>query len=144
MVRVVGYCVMSNHFHVLVAVPCRPEILPGEDWLIEHVHRSYGKATAMMLAETLKQHRNTGAHEAAQKIVDSWFARMWDVSAFMKTLKQRFTQWFNKHHGRKGTLWEDRFRSVLVEGNDALAVMASYIDLNPVRAGIVEDPADYR
>ena len=72
-------------------------------------------------------------------------ASMWDVSAFMKLLKQRFTQWFNRQRGRKGTLWEERFKSVLVEGTgDVLATMAAYVDLNPVRAGIVEDPADYR
>jgi putative transposase len=67
------------------------------------------------------------------------------VSQFMKTLKQRFTQWFNKRHRRKGTLWEERFRSVLVEGGGGpLAMMAAYIDLNPVRANVVADPKDYR
>ena len=66
---------------------------------------------------------------------------MWDVSAFMKLLKQRFTQWFNRRHRRKGTLWEERFKSVLVEGShQVLATMAAYIDLNPVRARLVEDP----
>jgi hypothetical protein len=70
---------------------------------------------------------------------------MWDVSGFMKMLKQRFTQWYNGCRGRKGTLWEERFRSVLVEGaGQALAAMAAYIDLNPVRAGLVKDPKDYR
>ncbi|MBL9126449.1 MAG: chemotaxis protein CheW, partial [Verrucomicrobiales bacterium] len=59
--------------------------------------------------------------------------------------KQRFTQWYNVRVGRKGTLWEDRFKSVLVDGaGRALATMAAYIDLNPVRAGIVRDPKDYR
>jgi hypothetical protein len=49
---------------------------------------------------------------------------MWDVSAFMKLLKQRFTQWFNRRRGRKGTLWEERFKSVLVEGaGPALSAM---------------------
>jgi len=73
---------------------------------------------------------------------------MWDISQFMKTLKQRFTQWFNKKHKRKGTLWEERFRSSLVEGQErggqALHMVAAYIDLNPIRAGVVEDPKDYR
>jgi putative transposase len=67
------------------------------------------------------------------------------VSQFMKTLKQRFTQWYNKRHKRTGTLWEGRFRSVLVEGvGTPLATMATYIDLNPVRAELVDDPKDYR
>ena len=59
--------------------------------------------------------------------------------------KQRFSQWFNKRTNRKGTLWEERFRSVLVEGaGPALATIAAYIDLNPVRASMVTDPKDYR
>lgn len=60
-------------------------------------------------------------------------------------LKQRFTQWFNRHRGRKGTLWEERFKSVLAEeADEALPTMAAYIALNPVRAGMVEDPKDHR
>ena len=73
----------------------------------------------------IEQFREAGAHDAAQRVIAGWLGRMWDVSAFMKTLKQRFTQWFNKRHRRKGTLWEDRFRSVLVEcGGGPLAMMA--------------------
>ncbi len=70
---------------------------------------------------------------------------MSDVSEFMKTIKQRFSVWFNRTHKRYGTLWADRFKSVLVEGSgNPLQTMAAYIDLNPVRACIVEDPKDYR
>jgi hypothetical protein len=72
---------------------------------------------------------------------------MGDVSHYMKSLKQRFTQWFNRtrQSRRKGTLWEERFKSVLVEGTvEALSTVAAYIDLNPVRAAIVSDPKDYR
>ncbi|MEO0446755.1 MAG: hypothetical protein AAF191_11845, partial [Verrucomicrobiota bacterium] len=48
-------------------------------------------------------------------------------------------------HGRKGTLWEGRYRSTLIEdGEESLLQVAAYIDLNAVRAGIVEDPKDYR
>jgi len=47
--------------------------------------------------------------------------------------------------GRKGTLWKERFKSVLVEGDEkALMTVAAYIDLNPVRAGMVERVEDYR
>jgi hypothetical protein len=71
--------------------------------------------------------------------------RMHEVSAFMKTVKQRFSVWYNKSHQRYGTLWSDRFKSVLVEAEPrALATVAAYIDLNAVRAGLVDDPADYR
>jgi hypothetical protein len=69
---------------------------------------------------------------------------MHDLSEFMKTLLQRFTRWFNRTHQRSGTLWEERFKSVIVESGVAARTMAAYIDLNPVRAGMVKDPAEYR
>jgi hypothetical protein len=83
-----------------------------------------------------------GAAEARQKLL----VRMGDLSEFMKTVKQRFSIWYNRNHGnRLGTLWADRFKSVLVEGaGNPLQTMAAYIDLNPVRAGIVDDPKNYR
>jgi hypothetical protein len=72
-------------------------------------------------------------------------ARMSDVSEFMKAVKQRFSVWYNRSHKRYGTLWAERFKSVLVEGEgNPLQTMAAYIDLNPVRAGLAEDPKDYR
>ena len=70
---------------------------------------------------------------------------MFEISEFFKALKQRFSQYYNTREGRNGPLWEQRFKSVLVEGSeDALLTMAAYIDLNPVRAGLVKDPKDYR
>ena len=66
------------------------------------------------------------------------------VPGWIISLLQRFTRWFNRTHNRTGTLWEERFKSVIVEGGTAARTMAAYIDLNPVRAGMVEDPADYR
>jgi hypothetical protein len=70
---------------------------------------------------------------------------MFDVSVFMRELKQRFAQWYNKKAERKGPLFDDRFKSVLLEDDETvLLTMAAYIDLNPVRAGLVKDPKDYR
>jgi hypothetical protein len=62
----------------------------------------------------------------------------------MKTLLQRFTRWHNKRSDRSGNLWEETFKSVVVEDGLASRTMAAYIDLNPVRAGMVADPAEYR
>jgi hypothetical protein len=69
---------------------------------------------------------------------------MHDLGEFMKGLLQRFTQWFNRVHSRTGRLWEDRFKSVIVEDGVAAKTISAYIDLNPVRAGMVKEPADYR
>jgi putative transposase len=62
----------------------------------------------------------------------------------MKTLLQRFTRWHNTRMKRSGNLWEETFKSVIVEDGLAAQTMAAYIDLNPVRAGMVKDPAEYR
>lgn len=51
---------------------------------------------------------------------------------------------FNARHQRTGTLWEGRYKACLVDGEDYLLRCARYIDLNPVRARLVEDPRDYR
>lgn len=146
-VRVVTYCVMSNHFHILVEVPRRPatESLPSDAELISLARKaqdSYGSGT---LKQDLARLRAQGNDAAAEELKERFFRRMWDLSWFLRLVKQRFTQWHNKRQGRTGALWEDRFKSVLVEGaGPALSAMAVYIDLNPVRAGIVDDPAGYR
>ncbi len=63
----------------------------------------------------------------------------------MKELKQWISRVYNKEHNRKGTLWEERFWSCLLEDSaETLTSVAAYIDRNAVRAGIVERPEDYR
>jgi hypothetical protein len=69
---------------------------------------------------------------------------MHHLSEFMKGLLQRYTLWHNKRHERSGHLWESRFKSLIVEDGAAARAIAAYIDLNPVRAGLVTDPAHYR
>ena len=143
-VEVLTYAVMSNHFHVLVRVPEAVGVSDAEllrRWKVLYPKPTdYETATLREMERTLRD----GGDDAAA-LRQRLLARMGDVSEFMKTLKQRFTIWFNKSRGRYGPLWSDRFKSVLVEGKgNPLQTMAAYIDLNPVRAGLVKDPKDYR
>ena len=87
---------------------------------------------------------DAGQDDALAAIYKRFTYRMHDLGEFMKGLLQRFTQWFNRAHSRTGRLWEDRFKSVIVEDGVAAKTVSAYIDLNPVRAGMVTDPADYR
>lgn len=142
--EVLTYCLMSNHFHVLIRFPQAEAISDGE--LMRRYRALYPKATKYAPADPKVLERNLalGGERAAQ-IRERLLARMGDVSEFMKTLKQRFSIWYNHNHERFGPLWSERFKSVLVQGQGCpLQVMAAYIDLNPVRAGLVEDPKDYR
>ncbi len=134
--RVLTYAVMTNHFHILVRVPGEVEIDDGE--LVRRVGVLYGEHRAHMLEAAL---RGPGAEGVREEYV----RRMGELSQFMKELKQRFSIWFNRRRGRVGTLWSERFKSVLVEdGGKALRTVAAYIDLNAVRAGYCRDPKDYR
>lgn len=66
------------------------------------------------------------------------------ASLMMKGLGQRFVQYINRTYERSGTLWEGRFRSCLLQEDDYVLACYRYIEMNPVRAGMVEHPADYR
>ena len=66
------------------------------------------------------------------------------AGALMKALGQRYVQYFNRQYRRSGTLWEGRFRSCLVQQENYLLGCHRYIELNPVRAGMVTHPAEYR
>ena len=64
--------------------------------------------------------------------------------ALMKALGQRYVQYVNRTYQRSGTLWEGRFRSCLAQDEGYLLGCMRYIELNPVRAGMVAHPAEYR
>ena len=65
------------------------------------------------------------------------------LSRAMQAVGRRYVRWFNRRHGRSGTLWEGRFRSSLVEADLYLLACQRYIESNPVRAGLVETVADW-
>jgi putative transposase len=66
------------------------------------------------------------------------------LSKLMQGLGRAYVRWFNRRHGRTGTLWEGRFRASVIESEHYLFACSRYIELNPVRAGLVSDPAQYR
>ena len=162
--RVLSYCIMSNHFHILLEVPPKVE---GEgisdEVFFKRLDGLYSAAFVQGLRDELESaradeeeaRRGMALGKISQEVYDDVLARlknvkerflyrMQDLSEFMKGLLQRFTSWYNRMNGRKGTLWEQRFKSIIVEDGTASRTMAAYIDLNPVRAGMVTDPADYR
>ncbi len=142
--RVLGYCVMSNHFHILLEVPPMPEGGISDEELLKRLSAIQGEAFVAVVAKELADARNSDRTKLAEEIRSRFTYRMHDLGEFMKTLLQRFTRWFNRTHQRSGTLWEARYKSVIVESGIAARTIAAYIDLNPVRAGVVSDPAQYR
>jgi putative transposase len=164
---VLNYTLLEDHFHLLVDVPAeasRKAVTTTE--IIARVASFYSEEYAALLAEAVASDPAVRAVEhfrsiwlrrgvklaAPDESAKAWAARelerlrgmMHDVVMFMKLIKQRFSLWFNSEHERYGTLWGDTFRSLLVE-RTAISVQAAsaYIDLNAVRRGLVENPAEY-
>ena len=141
-VEVLTYCIMSNHVHILIRTPDEKDVaaLPDRE-LIRRAKRIYSKDKAGWFEAGLTDKDP----DTRRRFRANLLSRMGDVSLYMKELKQRFSIWYNRTHKRVGTLWAERFKSALVQDDPfALSTIAAYIDLNPVRAGIVADPSEYR
>jgi REP element-mobilizing transposase RayT len=146
-VEIVTYCIMSNHFHVLVRVPEKsaPDELKRDELVRRYavIYRDRtipGFPSPENMGEILLEEK-----DEAKRWEKRLRARMEDVSEFMKLLKQRFALWYNHRHKRFGVFWAERFKSVLVENRpQVLQTVAAYIDLNPIRARMAEDPSEYR
>jgi REP element-mobilizing transposase RayT len=124
-VDVLGFALMGNHFHLVIRV--YPETEPTDDEIRERLQKYYGdglKVTGVLISEYRK--------------------RLTTLGAYVKDIKQGFTRYFNKRYGRRGFFWGDRFKSMIVQDGLSLINLLAYVDLNPIRAGIVEKPEDYR
>ncbi len=145
-VEIGTYAVMSNHFHILLHVLAPKELT--DDELVGRISALYGSAKAEDLRQIWKVWRQAGDVASLEQLETSrqtYLRRMGDLSIYMKELKQWISREYNKEHNRKGTLWEERFWSCLLEDSaETLTSVAAYIDRNAVRAGIVERSEDYR
>lgn len=144
-IEVLAYCVMSNHTHLLLRVPVLGTL--SDEELLHRYQAYYGEDKVPLSTYSVQELRavlaQEGRHAAAARARIT--ARMCNLPAFMRELKQRFSIWFNHQHGTKGTIWASRYKSVIVEDTpESLTRVAAYIDLNPVRAELVTDPKDYR
>jgi len=127
---IVSFVAMGNHFHAVVRAP-------GEIPDIEEVDRRF---------KAYYGNRRVAPDWRIKANYEHYARRMRDVSALMKDFQQQYTNWFNKTRpcGRRGRLWADRFKSVILESGRAVWKCVEYVEMNPVRAKLVADPGDYR
>ena len=125
--EVLGFCMMGNHFHLLVRMH------PGEDYSDDEIRKRF----KLMYRDKKDRKLSEGQ---IPYLREKWAS----LSEYVKEIKQSFSRFYNKLHHRKGFFWSERFKSVIVDNGETLINCLAYIDLNPVRAGIVEKPEDYR
>ena len=125
-VKVIGFCIMDNHFHLIVKSETNDKY--SDEEIVRRVRRYYRDNKKILTPYDISCYR----------------AKLENISEYMKSIKLTFTRWYNKRNNRKGYLWGDRFKSVLIESGESLLNTLAYVDLNPIRAGIVKLPEDYR
>jgi putative transposase len=141
-IRILDYILMGNHFHIVCEVP-EPQTLTQSE-LLERIEADDGPEDARILREQLARFaQQPDGIEQSKRLLEPYRRRMYDISIFNKELKGGFAQSYNRRHNRYGPVWSERFRSVLLEAGRAVATVAAYNELNPVRAGLCEDPKDY-
>lgn len=145
-VRLLAWCFMGNHFHLLLEVPDKEVALADftEEDLIDRLAVFRDEHSTRLLLGEVAMFRSNGHAAGVTAIAERVRARLFDLSVFMKELKQKFSIAYNHQHDRKGTLWEGRFKCMLVGEGEGLRAVAAYIDLNPIRAGLVKRPEQYR
>lgn len=142
--EVLTYCLMGNHFHILLRVPVGPREM-GKEEVYRRMRAIYSGDEVENQRDKIEKLRKSGRDAEVELFFRRMRLRMYDVSSFVKDLKQRFTQAYNRNNVRKGTLWEERYQSVVIsEEGRSLVVVAAYIDRNPYRAGLTRSGERYR
>ena len=153
-VRVLAYCCMSNHIHVLIFLEEERELT--EDEVLARVNKLYRgtrlkdalqewkslKGEETQMKET---HGGSGFGSAFSQLLMEYKRRMFHPSEFMKTLKQDMTMSFNARRDHAGTIWEGRFYDKMSNATvKDMSTQAAYIDCNPVEPGLCRWPTEYK
>ena len=118
--------------------------LPDEE-LLRRIRILYDAKTAEKKLNNWNAAIATGVSYIVEEEKERYFRRMYNISQFMKTFKERVTKMFNEDYGHKGALWQGRFYSGLVENtSQVLSIVAAYIDYNPVKARLTSTPSAWR
>lgn len=131
LLELISVCWMGNHFHVVLYAPHTGELPSDEVIALRHNNYYDNRPDKIIDSEDKTACAGVGG-------------KMIDISHFMKVLQQSFVAYYNKSYKRRGRLWGDRFKSTILDQNGAVRAAVKYVELNPVRAGLVENPADYR
>ncbi|MGI5870038.1 MAG: transposase [Kiritimatiellia bacterium] len=141
-VDVLAYVFMDNHFHMLVKVPVCQDV--DDEELVRRMCLLYGKKKTDRILGEWGLWESKGLEFKVVDAKEALRRRMYDLSQFCKTFKETFSMLYNDRHEHSGTIWGSRFKSILLSPDyRTLMTVAAYINLNPVRADVVNDPSEY-
>ncbi len=132
---------MGNHYHLLVTPQEEKCQTATDNELLKRYQKIYGKGNEPPAGSYLK---NGEIDPDPDGGIERLRSRLGDISRFVQELNQGFAVYYNHKYDRKGSLWHERFKGVPVQHGVGGLAVSSYIDLNPIRAGMVERPEDYR
>jgi Transposase IS200 like. len=143
-ISVMSYTIIDNHFHLLAHIPARQEVDNGE--LEYRANILWGQEKAKERFDRWRFWEARGKAQLAEKERAALRRRMYDITPFVKTIKELFTHSYNRRHATSGAVWgRSRFKSAAVASDfKTLATVSAYIDLNAVRAKIVRHPKNYK
>lgn len=143
-IKLIGWCIMTNHFHILAYLPQRINI--DEDEVLRRVSILKGEAAGKATKNQFEEWRRSGDSGEArvEEEIRRITARMYSIAWFMKILKQWFTIEYNRRHSHKGTLWESAyFDRNIKHAQSKIAKCLGYIHLNPIRAAAAVQYDEY-
>jgi len=148
-IDLVSWCLMGNHFHLMVRVRAGDAMKLSDEEVLERCAHIY---EGWKLERLRVNYANSPSEASRKQLLDPFRERMGSLPEYVGQVKKAFTLWYNFRNNRCGTLWEGRYHSTLMEheedgklvkerGLGGLAQrIAAYIDLNPLRAGEVSEP----
>ena len=129
--EVAGFSVMGNHYHLVVR---------------------FDAESPVDRKELLRRARIMYPGTRGQTLVDAWDEEQWehyrrrlfDLSEYMRNIQAAYARWYNRTYERRGRFWADRFKSAVLGDERAVLDCLLYVELNAVRAGLVERPEEWR
>lgn len=138
-IDVCAYAVMSNHYHLVLHLNKRSALSLSHEEIIEKW--GLGHKIPLLLQLWQKGKISSPAEEKkCIQVIEKWRERLWSLSWFMKELNYDIACRANQEDNCTGHFWESRFKSQAILDEKALAAAMTYVDLNPVRAGVSQTP----
>lgn len=140
-VDIAAFAVMSNHYHLVVRIDSeRPQAWSGQEVLERWTKLFTGPLLVQRFLSDERKDMSSSELAKVAEWVEIYRERLFDLSWFMRVLNESIARMANEEDGCTGRFWEGRFKSQALLDKQAVLMAMSYVDLNPIRAGIEETP----